>query len=210
MASSGRVVHRTVLLLLIGLLVGCQAALYTVWDKLGREKRSLLQAEILQVKTLDLKTAELLARLYASSEAENVRLVSAAADGDTFRQFQSMAQDLDEQIQKTRQVAIGLFRDWEKEIAKIKTPELRNQSHLHLQKTRSGYSRLNAAMTLVESKMPLLIDGLEKKLTPPAPTSFSGALDSKASKDLAGRVRNMLSDLKAVAQEADQFLETLG
>lgn len=146
------------LLVALGGLSGCQSVYYEAWEALGKEKRDLLRDELVGMVDDQQEAQETF-----TTALEQVKALTGFDGGDLERQCESMksafedAEDssdaIDDRISDIETVAEDLFREWENELAEMRTASLRESSREKLRETRRRYEKMDRTMRQSREKM---------------------------------------------------------
>lgn len=146
------------LLLATGGLSGCQSLYYETWEVLGKEKRDLLRGEL--VGMVDDQEE---AQQTFTTALEQVKALTGFDGGELERKYESMksafedaedsADAIDDRIADIESVAEDMFREWENELAEMRTASLRESSRDKLQETRRRYEKMDRTMRKSREKM---------------------------------------------------------
>lgn len=207
---------RGIFLLAVVLLTGCTSLYYAANEKLGREKRDILQSRV-EAGRKDQKEAK--------EQFQNALEAFQAATGfqggkleDTYNKLnrelersESRAKDVSESIASIDQVARDLFREWDKEIASMRNRDLRLKSSQIRQETERRYRVLSRKMRESERRMQPVLAAyrdqvlfLKHNLNAKAITSLKGNA-AKIDSDVAVLVK----DIEASIAESDAFIQAL-
>lgn len=207
---------RGVIVLLAVMLAGCTSLYYAANEKLGREKRDILQSRV-EAGRKDQKEAK--------EQFQNALEAFQAATGfqggkleDTYKKLnselersESRAKDVSESIASIDQVARDLFREWDKEISSMRNRDLRLKSSQIRQETERRYRVLSRKMKESERRMQPVLAAyrdqvlfLKHNLNAKAITS----LKSNAAK-IDSDVAVLVKDIEASIAESDAFIQAL-
>ncbi|MBL8216858.1 MAG: DUF2959 domain-containing protein [Bryobacterales bacterium] len=207
---------RGVIVLWAVMLAGCTSLYYAANEKLGREKRDILQSRV-EAGRKDQKEAK--------EQFENALEAFQAATGfqggkleDTYKKLngelersESRAKDVSESIASIDQVARDLFREWDKEISSMRNRDLRLKSSQIRQETERRYRVLLRKMRESERRMQPVLGAyrdqvlfLKHNLNAKAITSLKNNA-AKIDSDVAVLVK----DIEASIAESDAFIQAL-
>ena len=202
------------LLLLAMCCAGCRNLYYSAWEKLGKEKRDLLQSKVQQVRddqgaaAQQLKDA--LTRLQELYGAQGTDLEK------TYKKLQSdyessvsKAATVRSRIRQMDQIAHDLFAEWQKEADSIGTASLRQSSLDKLEQTRTRYAALYTTTTRAEQNIEPVLSKfhdyvlyLKHNLNAQA----MGTIQTEA-RSIQGDINKLIADMHASIQEADTFIK---
>jgi Protein of unknown function (DUF2959) len=214
----GGVVHAVVVLVMLaGILGGCQTAYYAAWEQLGREKRDLLRRDVAAVKAEQQETGEefqdaldRLRSVYGSTGSPLERRYDDLRSA--YESAESQADDLRSRIRSAETVAGDLFEEWQAEIKSMESASLRRSSEQKLARTRERWKGLHAAMLRSEKSMDPVLTQLRDQvlfLKHNLNAQALGTLEAEA-RSIDRDVSVLVTNLKRSIAEADSFLSTLG
>ena len=145
------------------LQAGCQRAYYSVWEKLGKEKRHLLRDKVSEVQTQQEKASEefkdVLTRikeLYRFQGGDLETFYNRLRDD--YDECENRAESIKKRIDQVEIIANDLFKEWEAEINQITERNLKSKSKQSLEDTEIRYAGLKKAMDKAEMSMePVLV-----------------------------------------------------
>lgn len=195
---------------------GCQTAYYTVWEKLGKEKRHLLRDQVEKAQSDQKEASEqfkdVLARIketYGFGGGELERFYNRLKSD--YEESEERADAVRKRIEKVEQIAADLFTEWEKEINEINNRELKGKSKKSLISTKQRYVRLNAAMNKAASSMKPVLKRLKDYvlyLKHNLNAQAMGAIRQEVD-DIENEVAVLIKDMGNSINEADYFLKNL-
>lgn len=207
----------TILLLVIGgILWGCQTTYYAMWEQLGKEKRHLLKDQVENVRSDQADASEqfrdvveLIKEMYGFDGGDLEQFYRRLVD--QYEDCKNRAEQVHARIEKVETVAGDLFSEWESEITEINNRRFRQQSKDSLNATRKRYEHMHDAMTAAATGMdPVLADlhdyvlYLKHNLNARA----VGALRREMG-DIETQVDDLIDDIGRSITAADEFLKTL-
>ena len=195
---------------------GCQTTYYAVWEKMGKEKRHLLKANVEKAREDQAEASEQFA-----SVVERIKAMYGFDGGeledvyeklsDDFRVCEARADAVRDRIDKVERIAADLFKEWESEIATIENVKLQSKSRASLQDTRSRFNRLQRSMARAEASMgPVLVNlqdyvlYLKHNLNAQAVSSLKNEVA-----DIETEVSSLIADMDRSIKEADAFVKTM-
>jgi hypothetical protein len=194
----------------------CQTTYYTVWEKLGKEKRHLLKDQVEKARSEQEKASE-----EFTDALTQVKEIYGFEGGDLedfynklnsdYKSCENRAEAVSERIGKVDRVANDLFVEWEKEIEEMDNAKFKSNSRQSLRTAKKRYARLNDAMTKAESKMQPVLAQLRDYvlyLKHNLNAQAVGALKKEVG-DIEIEVKTLIEDISRSIKEADSFLETL-
>ena len=218
MLKNKRIVAVETVVLLAGLIViaGCATVYYSVWEKLGYEKRDLLRSNVEAVREEQEEVSEQFA-----DTLEMIREIYGVDGGELEKQYDrfnaeyeksaAKANGLRERIAKVDEIAGDLFREWERELDEISDSGLRSRSRTQLDATRARYQTLAAALARSERGLEPVLQGfkdqvlfLKHNLNARAIGSLEGEMD-----EIEGEVEALIEVLESSIRQADEFIRQL-
>ncbi len=187
---------------------------YSAWERMGREKRDLLEKKVVQVRESQTEGAQqlqdALTRLKALTGYQGGELEKFYRNLQSdYNDASSKAEEIRTRIRQMDQIAKDLFKEWEQESAEIATPDLREGSLSQLRDTRNRYDSLYAATTKAEKSMaPVLgkfhdyVLFLKHNLNAQA----IGALQGETA-NIQAAIAKLIADMNASIKEADAFIK---
>lgn len=197
-------------------LAGCATIYYSVWEKLGWEKRDLLRDDIEAVQKEQKEVGE-----QFTSALEKIRAIYGMKDGSLEKQYdalrveydgaKSRASRLRARIDAVEEVAGDLFTEWERELGEISDTGLRTKSRRQLEQTKRRYALLAKAMHRSEqsvepvlSKLKDHVLFLKHNLNAQAIGSLEGEVTS-----IEEDVSQLIADLQTSIEKSDEFIKQL-
>ena len=194
---------------------GCQKAYYSVWEKLGKEKRHLLKDNVQDAKNEQEKASEqfkdaltLIRDLYAI-EGGDLEKFYDKLQAD-YKACENRAAAVNHRIGRVEEVARDLFAEWEEEIRQIGNEEFKAKSRQALKDTRERYARLHTAMIRARSTMAPVLGSLRDYvlyLKHNLNARAIGALKQEVAQ-IEAEVKTLVDDINSSIREADSFLKT--
>lgn len=196
--------------------LACSSAYYGAMERLGKEKRHILADRVAASRAEQGEAQEQFRSAY-----ERFQALTGYDGGDVEEVYRDLADELErseekaqavrERIDGVEEVAGDLFAEWESELERIQSRDLRRRSAERLGETRERYEAMHAAMRRAESRMEPVITAfrdqvlfLKHNLNARAIASLQGTVVS-----VEGDVKRLLDELDASIREADAFLATL-
>ena len=204
------------LVLILGLLAGCETAYYGINEKFGRMK-----PDILVDKVEDAMEAQEEAKEEFKSALEQFEAVVGIPESelkstynrlqDAFDDAESQASDVSSKIDDVEDVAGDLFSEWQDELEQISNTSLRRKSASQLKQSRSRSSALVKAMRRAESRMEPVLTSfrdhvlyLKHNLNAQAIASLKGELGG-----IDRDVGRLIRDMETSIAEAQTFIEQM-
>ncbi len=196
--------------------LGCQTTYYTVWEKMGKEKRHLLKDNVEQVREEQAEASEQFATV-----VERIKAMYGFDGGELEDVYEKLSEDyraceeradaVRDRIDKVERIAADLFKEWESEIAVIENVKLKSKSRASLQDTRSRFARLQRSMARAESSMDPVLNNLRDYVLYLKHNLNSQAVSSlrKEVADIETEVSSLIQDMNRSIKEADAFVKTM-
>jgi len=203
----------TFALLFSCLFLGCRSVYYSTWEKLGKQKRDLLQSKVKQVRDEQQDASQQL-----KDALTRLQELYGFQGGDLEKIYRGLQRDYDSSAAKARalqdrirqmnQIARDLFKEWESEAKSITSSTLRESSLSQLRETRRRYEELYTATLKAEQSMePVLakfrdyVLYLKHNLNAQA----IGALQVEAKK-IQIDISQLIDEMNAAIRKADEFM----
>lgn len=198
------------------LLAGCDKLYYSSMKKLGKEKRDILAARIMDGKKDQEKAKE---QIKTTMEAfqeltgfsgGNLEKVYKKLNGE-YERAEARAKDVSERVDSIDRVAQDLFKEWTTEISSMSDRQLKVQSQQMLRDTQQRQRILMAKMREVESRMKPVLQKFRDKVFFLKHNLNARAIASL--KDTTLQINNdvdaLVSQIDLSVKEADEFIKTL-
>ncbi len=212
---------RTVMVWVLCLVVvlaaaGCSTTYYAAMEKLGKEKRHLLNDSVQDVKDSQTEAKEeftdALTQIQTLYHFDGRELETAYKKiKSRYDDCQSRAQQIETRIDRVKTVADDLFSEWETEIHDIQDPQLQAASRRSRTDTLARYQKMETAMDQsaramapVLAKLNDMVLFLKHNLNARA----VGALGKEAL-SIETDVDALIRDMNRAIAEADQFIAHL-
>ena len=205
-----------VLVCLLLFTAGCQSTYYSVWEKLGKEKRHLLKNQVEKQREEQKEASEqfkdALTRVKEIYGFEGGDLEEVYDDlKDEYEECEERAEAVESRIDRVETIARDLFIEWAVEIEEISNPKFKAQSKKSLKQTKDRYDRLQKKMMAAHAKMAPVLQKLKDYvlyLKHNLNAQAIGALKNEVV-DIEADVNKLIEDIQKSIQEADDFLKTL-
>jgi ElaB/YqjD/DUF883 family membrane-anchored ribosome-binding protein len=198
------------------LLAGCQSAYYAAMERVGYEKRDILQSRVKSARD-----AQSEAKKEITDALTEFGKVVNYQGGDLETQYKRLSKQLDDsedaaknvkkRVAEVQDVGEALFREWRGELAKYQNPELRSKSEAQLKTTRVRYDQMIGAMKQAEARLDPALQPLRDQVL-----YLKHNLNSRAIAGLKGevakvdtQVNQLVADLNRAIAEADRFIADL-
>lgn len=212
--------RKTALLLALAatsLVAGCNSAYYSMWEKLGYEKRDLLVSAVESARDQQEETKEqfqsALDRFIAVTNFEGGELESK------YRQLQSAydaskteADAVRKEIDDVESVGNDLFGEWESEIEQYQSAELRRSSERQLEATRERFDEMLAAMQRAEARMDPVLAAFNDQVLYLKHNLNAKAIASleDTAEGIEQDVQRLIKQMEQSIEEANSFIEQMG
>lgn len=208
--------HLAPLFGLMLLTFGCRSAYYSVWQKLGYEKRDILVSRV-----KDARDDEQAAKKQFQTTLQRFQEVTHFNGGDLEAEYkklnadyeasESRAQDVHSRIQSVEQVAGDLFREWETELSQYTNQDLRKASQQKLSETKARYQKLISTMKAAEQRMQPVLAAFKDQVLFLKHNLNAQAIASlqTTSAGIETDVNKLIQDMEASIQEANTFISQM-
>lgn len=204
------------MLLVVTILAGCQAAKYRTLEAFGVEKRDILSSRVESARDAQDEAKE-----QFSSALEQFRATVAFDGGELEDLYDNLnrsyersledAEQVRERIDGVRDVAGDLFDEWSDELDEYESADLRRRSRDLLRETQGRYERMIAAMERAEVSMDPVLQSfqdqvlfLKHNLNARAISALRNELDS-----IESDTETLIRAMNEAIAEANAFIETL-
>ena len=218
---TGMPLSRRVLLLLPAAgLAGCNwiwdPLYYSGMEKFGREKRDILAKRVAagredqeKAKEQFQTTLQAFQELTGFDGGELEKVYNKL--NKELERSESRANQVRDRIDGIERVARDLFREWDQEIEKISSSDLRAKSRLLRDDTEDRYEQLIAKMRQAESKMEPVLAAFRDQVLFLKHNLNARAIQSLSATALQidDEVAALVHDIEASIAEADAFVATL-
>ncbi|HUH38333.1 MAG TPA: DUF2959 family protein, partial [Spongiibacteraceae bacterium] len=156
----------TIRILAMGLALltaGCESTYYSVWEKLGVEKRDIMTKRVEKARDSQQEAQEqfrsALEQFKATVSFDGGELESAYRKlNSEFEDSEEAAETVRERISDIESVADALFAEWEDEIDLYTNANLKRDSQAKLNDTRRQYAQLLKTMRRAEARLDPALD----------------------------------------------------
>lgn len=204
------------LMLVMGMALGCSSAYYNTMEKFGVHKRNIMVDRVEEARDSQ-KAAE---KQFASA-LDQFKSVVAVDGGNLetvykklnseYEDSKSAAEDIRNRIDGIESVAKALFDEWADELKQYSSRELRNESQRKLKVTKNKYQQLITAMRKTESRLDPVLTAMNDQVLYLKHNLNARAIQSlkqevvKIDKD----VDVLLAAIRASVAEADAFIREM-
>lgn len=188
------------------LLSGCSSAYYAAMEKVGFEKRDILQSRVEDARDAQVQTQQEFKDALAKMSAligfhgadlqQHYEALSAQYDDS-----KKAADDVSARINKVETVAFDLFAEWEDELKQYQNAKLRAESRQKLITTKRQFDGLLKTMRKAERKMPPVLQALHDNVL-----YLKHNLNAKAIGALTGEFNGLKLDVNNLVREMDQAI----
>ena len=203
-------------MLLLALVGGCSTAYYSIWQKLGYEKRDILVSRVKNARDDENSAKE-----QFKTTLQKFQEVTHFNGGDLESEYNklnaeyersvSRADDVASRIQSVEKVAGDLFTEWHNELSEYSDPKLRQESEQKLQATQARYQQMIAAMKRSQQKMQPVLARFKDQALFLKHNLNAQAIASlqTTSAGIDTDVSQLIKDMEASIAEADSFIGQL-
>jgi hypothetical protein len=216
MSLTSNVARAGAALVPVVLLVACQSIKYEALEAVGIEKRNILESNVEEASEAQDEAGE-----QFETTLERFRSVVAFDGGDLERAYRRLnreyersvdrAEAVSERIEDVERVAGDLFEEWEAELERYSSADLRARSRELLDRTRTRYDSMIRAMRRAEETIDPVLQAFEDQVLFLKHNLNSMAVDAVRSE--LGRIEvdteSLLAAMREAIAEADRFVETL-
>jgi hypothetical protein len=204
------------LLILAGLLCGCQSMYYGAMEKVGVHKRDIMVERVKAARdTQDATKQQFVSAMEAFKSVVNFKGGDLEKEYDrlngVLQKSEAGASAVRSRIGSVEDVSDALFSEWRKEIKQYSSDSLRKASQQKYDLTKKKYGDLIAAMKKAESKLEPALAPLRDQVL-----FLKHNLNAKAiaglSEELATvqvNVDKLVRDMETSIAEADKFIASL-
>jgi hypothetical protein len=212
--------RRSLLILPAVGLAGCNwifdRVYYAGMEKFGREKRDILAKRVAAGREDQEKAKE-----QFQTTLEAFQALTGFDGGELEKVYNKLSKELErsedrankvrERINGIERVARDLFEEWNGEIEKMSSTDLRAKSRVLLKETEDRYQQLIGKMRQAESKMEPVLAAFRDQVLFLKHNLNARAIQSLGDTALQidGEVAALVKDIEASIEEADAFVATL-
>ncbi|MBL37917.1 MAG: DNA repair protein [Xanthomonadales bacterium] len=197
-------------------LAACQTIQYEALEAVGIEKRGILEARVEAASEAQDEAGE-----QFETTLERFRSVVEFDGGDLERAYRRLNREYErsvdragavsQRIEAVESVAEDLFAEWEEELERYSSADLRARSRELLEATRTRYASMVRAMRRAERTIDPVLQAFEDQvlflkhnLNSMAVESIRGELG-----EIEAETEALLTAMRDSIEEADRFIETL-
>src|SRR6056297_930911 len=197
-------------------LAACQTLQYEALEAVGIEKRGILEARVEAASEAQDEAGE-----QFETTLERFRSVVEFDGGDLERAYRRLnreyersvnrAETVSECIEAVESVAEDLFAEWEEELERYSSADLRARSRELLEQTRTRYASMIRAMRRAERTIDPVLQAFEDQVLFLKHNLNSMAVDAIRGElgEIEAETENLLAAMRESIAEADRFIETL-
>jgi hypothetical protein len=205
-----------VYLVLLTCLAGCQTIQYEALEAVGIEKRNILESRVEAASEAQDEAGE-----QFETTLERFRSVVEFDGGDLERAYRRLnreyersvdrAEVVTQRIEAVERVAEDLFAEWEEELERYSSADLRASSRELLAQTRTRYASMIRAMRRAERTIDPVLQAFEDQVLFLKHNLNSMAVDAIRGElgEIEAETENLLAAMRDSIEEADRFIETL-
>lgn len=206
-----------VFLVCIGLFSGCTTTHFSVWEKLGYQKREILQSRVERARDHFQVALDNFGLLASASEPLTAQGASASDVASwlqvlrgAYRRALKSASTLSAQIQQVDDVGMALFDEWEAEIDNTASSAQRSADQQELADTRRAYNVLIGSMRRSEVGVSPVLTAVEDSMRSLDAESAQG-VDNPGSGflSLQGDLERLSGEFRRSIGLADEFANSL-
>jgi hypothetical protein len=198
------------------LIAGCSSTYYSIWEKLGYEKRDILVSRI--KSTNDDQEA---AKKQFETTLQRFKDVTNFNGGDleaeynklnsSYQSCESRANDVSSRIKSVEKVAADLFDEWQSELSQYSDPKLRQESEQKLTETKARYQKLITVMKQAEARMTPVLNAFHDQVLFLKHNLNAAAIASlqTTSAGIEADVTQLIKEMNASIAEANSFVSQL-
>jgi hypothetical protein len=198
------------------LIAGCSSAYYSMWEKLGYEKRDILVSRIKdanqdqedakkQFETTLQRFKEVTNFNGGDLEAEYNKLNSS------YESCEAQANDVSKRIKSVEKVAADMFEEWQNELGQYSDPKLRQASEQKMNETKARYRKLITVMKQAEARMKPVLTAFHDQVLFLKHNLNAAAIASlqTTSAGIEADVSQLIKEMNASIAEANAFVSQL-
>ncbi len=203
-------------LVLLTLLAACQTIQYQALEAVGIEKRNILASRVEAASEAQDEAGE-----QFETTLERFRAVVEFDGGDLERAYRRLNREYErsvdragavtQRIEAVEGVAEDLFAEWEEELERYSSADLRARSRELLAQTRTRYASMIRAMRRAERTIDPVLQTFEDQVLFLKHNLNSMAVDAIRGElgEIEAETENLLAAMRESIEEADRFIETL-
>lgn len=216
MTTFPRIIRALLAAVLAVSLGACQTIQYQALEAVGIEKRGILEARVEAASEAQDDAGE-----QFETTLERFRSVVEFDGGDLEREYRRLNREYErsvdraaavtDRIEAVESVAEDLFAEWEQELERYSSADLRARSREMLAQTRTRYDSMIAAMRRAEATIDPVLQAFEDQVLFLKHNLNSMAIDSIRGElgQIESETESLLAAMRESIDEADRFIETL-
>jgi len=197
-------------------LTACQTIQYEALEAVGIEKRGILESRVEAASEAQDEAGE-----QFETTLERFRSVVEFDGGDLERAYRRLnreyersvdrAEAVTQRIEAVESVAEDLFDEWEEELERYSSADLRARSRELLEQTQTRYGSMIRAMRRAERTIDPVLQAFEDQVLFLKHNLNSMAVDAIRGElgEIEAETENLLAAMRDSIEEADRFIETL-
>lgn len=211
------VVKRALPILLVLWFSACNSVYYSIWEKLGKEKRDLLKSNVdsvqdeqQNVQTQFESALDRLKNAYGTGGG-HVEEIYTIVKAD-YERSEDRAERLSIRIKKVEEIGRDLFDEWHDEIEVMNSPELKRKSAVKLRNTQQKFELLTAQMRRSEnSTKPVLVKLKDQMLylKHSLNSQAIGRLEGSEIEEIERSIAHLTKEMRESVARADDFIGEL-
>ena len=202
---------KTLSILLTGLIFlgGCSTVYYSMWEKLGKEKRDLLISELSDTREAQGELKESL-----ESTAQRIQKQYPFDAGQTGKAYDMLSDDynavkkryeaLEKQSSDVNTIARDLFKEWEREAKGMQDASLRNQSLQHLRSSKASFTKLSEEMERSIKRVEPLLKKLDDHRL-----FRKHLLNAKATRSLEKSLKSLEPEIESLKKDVEKSIQSV-
>jgi hypothetical protein len=198
------------------LLGSCQSAYYSIWQKLGYEKRDILVSRVEGARD-----AQDAAKTQFVSTMDQFKSLTNFNGGDLEAEYDKLSAQYDKAKERADAVsskiasvdscAQAMFSEWNSELSQYQDPNLRAQSQKELDDSKVHYAQLLAAMKKSEAKMQPVLGAFHDQVLFLKHNLNAAAISSlhETAAGIDTDVQQLVQDMEASINESNNFIDNM-
>ena len=196
-------------------IVGCRSSTYyNAMDTVGYEKREMLTDRVQEARNSQVEARQQLqTALYTLRRVESVpagQLPELRDDLDSeVGKTKDKIEDLKDDIASVESIAASLFDEWEEDLVKFDSAELREKSRQDLTATKRGYSEMIGALRDTQQRLETVIMPLEDQVLFLDHAANAGQTPRKSEKldEVREQISGLIEELDDSIDRTERFIE---
>jgi hypothetical protein len=192
---------------------GCSSTYYSIWQKLGWEKRDILVDRVKDARDDQTKAKE-----QFKTTLEQFQALTNFKGGDleakynklnsAYEDCKSRAESVSSRVASIDKVAQDLFKEWKNELGEYENADLRRRSEKELHDTQARYDQLIAVMRKSEASMQPVLSAFHDQVLFLKHNLNAAAISSlqTTAAGIDADVKQLIKDMEASINEANDFI----